>query len=76
MVKSLRTWGIAACLLPSSASCCRLPCPVPPAALISEGILVTPSMMAHHRLFVLSEAFEVSQQQGDGVKLLQCLPSG
>lgn len=33
--------------------------PALPAALISEGILVTPSMMAHHRLFMLSEAFEV-----------------
>ncbi|KAI3429288.1 hypothetical protein D9Q98_005384 [Chlorella vulgaris] len=28
------------------------------ATLISEGILVTPTMMAHHRLYVLDEAFQ------------------
>ena len=27
---------------------------------MSEGILVTPTMMAHHRLFVLADAFKVS----------------
>lgn len=30
------------------------------AALMSEGILVTPTMMAHHRLFVLADAFKAS----------------
>jgi len=42
------------------------PCssPVCAAALISEGILVTPTMLAHHRLFVLAEAFE-SIQSGE-----------
>jgi hypothetical protein len=28
------------------------------ATLMSEGILVTPTMMAHHRLFVLADAFQ------------------
>jgi hypothetical protein len=36
------------------------------ATLISEGILVTPTMMAHHRLFVLAEAFEVCWLSGEG----------
>jgi len=27
---------------------------------MSEGILVTPTMMAHHRLFVLADAFKAS----------------
>jgi hypothetical protein len=46
-----------------------LPHPSPPwfsAALISEGILVTPTMMAHHRLFVLAEAFEVCWRSEEG----------
>lgn len=38
----------------------RLQSPTTNAALMSEGILVTPTMMAHHRLFVLADAFKAS----------------
>ena len=31
----------------------------PAAALMSEGILITPTMMEHHRMFVLADAFKV-----------------
>ena len=33
---------------------------------MSEGILVTPTMMVHHRLFVLADAFEVGRGGGGG----------